>query len=50
VRGRTLPATLDANAKVDRALRAGALALAATVEIETSPAYLGHLASVIFSA
>ena len=50
MRGRTLPATLDANAKVDRALRAGALALGATAEIETSPAYLGHLAGVIFSA
>src|SRR6185295_12605895 len=40
VRGRTLPAILDANAKVDRALRAGALALGATVEIETFPGYL----------
>jgi metal-dependent amidase/aminoacylase/carboxypeptidase family protein len=40
VRGRTLDAVLDANAKVDRALRAGALALGATVEIETLPGYL----------
>jgi amidohydrolase len=40
VRGRTLDAILDANAKVDRALRAGALALGATVEIETLPGYL----------
>ena len=40
VRGRTLPAILDANAKVDRALRAGALALGATVEIDTFPGYL----------
>ena len=40
VRGRTLPAIIDANAKVDRALRAGALALGATVEIETFPGYL----------
>jgi amidohydrolase len=40
VRGRTLPAIVDANAKVDRALRAGALALGATVEIETFPGYL----------
>ncbi|MBI4610916.1 MAG: amidohydrolase [Candidatus Rokubacteria bacterium] len=40
VRGRTLEAMLDANAKVDRALRAGALALGARVEIETLPGYL----------
>src|SRR5215470_16788876 len=40
VRGRTLEGVLDANAKVDRALRAGALALGAEVEIETLPGYL----------
>ncbi len=40
VRGRTLDAVLDANAKVDRALKAGALALGATVEIDTLPGYL----------
>jgi len=40
VRGRTVPAILDANAKVDRALRAGALALGAKVEIQTLPGYL----------
>jgi amidohydrolase len=40
VRGKTLDAILDANAKVDRALRAGALALGAKVEIETLPGYL----------
>jgi metal-dependent amidase/aminoacylase/carboxypeptidase family protein len=40
VRGRSVEAILDANAKVDRALRAGALALGATVEIETLPGYL----------
>jgi len=40
VRGRTLPAIIEANTKVDRALRAGALALGATVEIETFPGYL----------
>ena len=40
VRGRTVEAILDANAKVDRALRAGALALGAKVEIETLPGYL----------
>src|SRR2546427_736834 len=40
VRGRTVEAILDANVKVDRALRAGALALGAQVEIETLP---GHM-------
>jgi amidohydrolase len=40
VRGRTMPAILDANVKVDRALRAGALALGAKVEIETIPGYM----------
>ena len=40
VRGRTVEAILDANIKVDRALRAGALALGAKVEIETLPGYL----------
>lgn len=40
VRGRTVAAILAANAKVDRAFRAGALALGATVEIETLPGYL----------
>ena len=40
VRGRTVEAILDANRKVDRALRAGALALGATVEIETLPGYM----------
>src|SRR5712664_3086125 len=40
VRGRTLEAIRDANARVDCALRAGALALGATVEIETLPGYL----------
>jgi amidohydrolase len=40
VRGRTVPAILDANRKVDRALRAGALALGATVEIQTLPGYM----------
>ena len=40
IRGKTKNAILDANAKVDRALRAGALAVGATVEIETLPGYL----------
>jgi amidohydrolase len=40
VRGRSIEAILDADARVDRALRAGALALGAQVEIETLPGYL----------
>jgi amidohydrolase len=40
VRGRTVEAILDANTKVDRALRAGALALGAKVQIETLPGYM----------
>src|SRR5499427_878828 len=40
VRGRTVDAILDAERKVDRAFKAGALALGATVEIETLPGYL----------
>ena len=40
VRGRTLEAIMDANRKVDRALRAGAMALGATVNIQTIPGYL----------
>jgi amidohydrolase len=40
VRGRSVEAILDANAKVDRALKAGALALGARVEIETLPGYM----------
>jgi amidohydrolase len=40
VRGRTVEAILDAETKVDRAFKAGALALGATVEIETLPGYM----------
>jgi amidohydrolase len=40
VRGRTIEGIRDASAKVDRALKAGALALGATVEINTWPGYL----------
>ncbi|MBI1733652.1 MAG: amidohydrolase [Candidatus Rokubacteria bacterium] len=40
VRGRTVEAIVDADRKVDRALRAGALALGARVEIETLPGYM----------
>jgi len=40
VRGKTLEAIKDANEKVDRALRAGALAVGGSVEINTLPGYL----------
>ncbi len=40
VRGKTVEAIANAEAKVDRALRAGALALGAKVEIETLPGYM----------
>jgi len=40
VRGRSVEAILDANKKVDRAFKAGALALGAKVEIETLPGYM----------
>jgi amidohydrolase len=40
VRGKTIEAILEANFKVDRALRAGAMALGAKVEIETLAGYL----------
>jgi amidohydrolase len=40
VRGGSLEAILDANRKVDRCLRAGAMAMGAEVEIQTIPGYL----------
>ncbi len=40
VRGSSIDAIRSANEKVDRALRAGALAVGATVEITTLPGYL----------
>lgn len=40
VRGGSLDAIVDANMKVDRCLRAGAMAMGATVEINTIPGYL----------
>ena len=40
VRGKTVQAIMDANTKVDRALRAGALAMGAQVEITTLPGYM----------
>jgi metal-dependent amidase/aminoacylase/carboxypeptidase family protein len=50
VRGKSVPAILDANAKVDRALRAGALALGARVEIETLPGYLPMTCDALMTA
>ncbi len=40
VRGKTVEAILDANTKVDRALKAGALAVGSQVNITTIPGYL----------
>ncbi len=40
IRGKTAAAIEDASAKVDRALRAGAIALGADVEITTLPGYM----------
>ena len=40
VRGKTMESIMDANRKVDRALRAGAMAVGASVKIETLPGYL----------
>jgi amidohydrolase len=40
VRGGSLKAILDANRKVDRCLKAGAMAMGAEVEIQTIPGYL----------
>jgi amidohydrolase len=40
VRGKTLDAIMDANKKVDRALRAGAMAVGAGVRIQTIPGYM----------
>lgn len=40
VRGKTMEAVMDASKKVDRALKAGAMAVGAEVEIKTLPGYL----------
>ena len=40
VRGKTMDAIMDANAKVDRALKAGAMAVGGQVLIQTIPGYL----------
>ena len=54
VRGRTLEALMDANTKVDRALRAGAMAVGAQVKIQTIPGYMpiqqNHSMADIFRA
>lgn len=42
VRGRTVEAMMDANIKVNRALRAGAFAVGATVEINDIPGYMPY--------
>ena len=49
VRGRTVEAIMDANMKVDRALRAGALAVGAEVNIQTIPGYLPLMQDRSFS-
>jgi amidohydrolase len=43
VRGKTTEAIQDANMKVDRALRAGAMAVGAKVEIQTLPGYMPQI-------
>ena len=40
VRAKTVPAMIDANAKVDRALKGGAMAIGAEAEIHDMPGYL----------
>jgi len=40
IRGKTIPAVIDACKKVDRSLQAGALAFGASVDIKTLPGYL----------
>ncbi len=53
VRGRTIPGIVKANEKVNRSLKAGAMAIGAEVEIEEIPGYLpllteDHLDSVFY--
>ncbi|MCH9669840.1 MAG: amidohydrolase [Gammaproteobacteria bacterium] len=49
VRGRTLEGIVDANRKVDRALRGAAMAIGADVEIKTIPGYLPQNNDVLMS-
>ncbi|MDP2858648.1 MAG: amidohydrolase [Bacillota bacterium] len=46
VRGKTMDAVMDASKKVDRALKAGAMAVGAEVEIQTLPGYLPRTSDV----
>ena len=43
VRGKNMPAVLDASRKVDRALQAGAFAMGAKVDISTLPGYMPRI-------
>ena len=43
VRGKTVEAIKDANAKVNRALKAGAMAVGAEVEIDNHPGYMPYI-------
>ena len=49
VRGRTLDAIMDANTKVDRALKAGAMAVGGDVVIQTIPGYLPFRQNLAFN-
>jgi metal-dependent amidase/aminoacylase/carboxypeptidase family protein len=49
VRGKSMDAIIDANAKVSRALQAGAMAVGAEVEITDIPGYLPRLNDQTFS-
>jgi amidohydrolase len=46
VRGKTMEAVMDASKKVDRALKAGAMAVGAEVEINTLPGYLPRTSNI----
>ena len=50
VRGKTIEAIKDANIKVNRALRAGAMAVGAEVEIDDHPGYMPYIKDVVLDA
>jgi metal-dependent amidase/aminoacylase/carboxypeptidase family protein len=50
VRGRSVEAIQDANAKVDRSLKAGAMAVGGEVEVNTIPGYLPRLKETALTA
>ncbi len=50
VRGRTVEAIKDANVKVNRALRAGAMAVGAEVEIDDHPGYMPYIKDAALDA